>query len=190
MSTALLITVNETRKGLLIMWSYKFNLVTETLMLGFIFIGIAFFMGDGTLRPDWLPGALLGYLIWFFAIIALNSMGGGLMEEAQAGTLEQLYMSPTPTFVVFVGRLFPTLVASTIMVALVATGLLLLLRISIPVNWQGLPVLALTMVSVFGLGYAIAGATLVFNRTGSLTNMAYQYHAVSHRQHVAGGPAT
>ena len=171
MNTALLVTVNETRKGLHVMWSYKFNLVTETFMLGFVFIGIAFFMGDGALRSEWLPAALLGYLIWFFAVIALNSMGSGLMEEAQTGTLEQVYMSPTPIFVVFVGRLFAMLVASTIMVALVGIGLLVALRISIPVNWQALPVLTLTMAGVFGLGYAIAGATLVFKRTGSLTNM-------------------
>jgi ABC-2 type transport system permease protein len=171
LSTAILTTYNETRKGLLVMWSYKFNLSTEMFMLGFIFVGIGFFMGDGELRPEWLPGALLGYLIWFYATIGLNSMAGGLMEEAQAGTLEQIYMSPTPTFVVFVGRLFATLISSTIMVGLVGTGLLLLLRISIPLNWLGLPVFILTMVGVFGMGYAIAGATLVFKRTGSLTNM-------------------
>jgi len=61
-------------------------------------------------------------------------------------------MSPTPTYVVFVGRILATLLWSTVMVGLVGTGLLLLLRISIPLNWQWLPVFALTMVGVFGLG--------------------------------------
>ena len=75
MSTALLTTLNETRKGLLIMWSYKFNLSTEMFMLAFIFVGIGFFMGDGELRPEWLPGTLLGYLIWYYATLGLNSMG-------------------------------------------------------------------------------------------------------------------
>ena len=44
-------------------------------------------------------------------------------------------MSPTPTYVVFVGRILASLLWSTVMVGIVRTGLLLLLRISIPLNW-------------------------------------------------------
>jgi hypothetical protein len=37
--------LNETRKGLLILWDYKFNLLIEWFGLIFIFVGIMFFVG-------------------------------------------------------------------------------------------------------------------------------------------------
>ena len=171
MGTAALTIYNESRKALLITWGYRFNTMTELIMLGFIFIAIGFFMGDGRLEPERLATSLVGYLIWFYAVIMLNSMGNGLAEEAQSGTLEQVYMSPTPAAVIFVGRIIATLVVSTVMVSIVGTGLLLLLRITIPVAWQGLPVFAITMLGLLGMGYAVAGATIVFKRAANLTNM-------------------
>jgi len=171
MSTAILTTYNETRKTLRISWNYRFNMATELLMLMFIFIGIGYFMGDGRLDPERLATALVGYLIWFFAVIVLNSMSNGLAEEAQPGTLEQVYMSPTPVAVIFVGRVVASLVVSTIMVTIIGTGLLLLLGVTIPIHWQGLPVFAITLLGLMGMGYGIAGATIIFKRTASLTNM-------------------
>jgi ABC-2 type transport system permease protein len=171
LGTAALTIYNESRKALLIMWGYKFNLASETLMLAFIFVAIGFFMGDGRLVPERLATALVGYLIWYYAAIMLGNMGGALQEEVQSGTLEQMYMSPTPAAVIFVGLLLATLAVSTVMVAIVGTALLLLLRITIPVSWQALPVFAITMAGLFGLGYAVAGATIVFKRAAALTNM-------------------
>jgi len=171
MTTALLTTANETWKGIILSWGYRFNLGTELLMLGFIFVGIGFFMGNGELEPDRLAVALVGYLTWFYAIIVLNGMANGLAEEAQSGTLEQLYMSPTPAAMLLVGRVASTLITSTVMVAIVGLGLMALLRITMPLGWQWLPVFGLTLLGLLGMGYAAAGATIVFKRTGSLTNM-------------------
>ena len=171
MTMALTTTANETWKGPLLSWGYRFNMVTELFMLGVVFVGIDFFMGNGELQPDRLAIALVGYLTWFYAIIVLNGMGNGLAEEAQSGTLEQLYMSPTPAAVLLIGRVASTLIVSTVMVAIVGLGLVLLLRITIPVGWQWLPVFGLTLLGLLGMGYASAGATIVFKRTASLTNM-------------------
>ncbi len=171
MTMALTTTANETWKGLLLSWGYRFNMATELLMLGFIFVGIGFFMGNGELEPDRLAIALVGYLTWFYAIIVLNGMGNSLAEEAQSGTLEQIYMSPTPAAVLLIGRIASTLILSTVMVAIAGAGLMLLLRITIPLGWQWLPIFGLTLLGLLGMGYAAAGATIVFKRTGSLTNM-------------------
>jgi hypothetical protein len=101
---ALQATANEAWKGLLIRWSYKFNIVVETAMIAFIFIGISFFMGDGELDPVQLAPALVGYVIWFYALIAISNMSWGLREETQTGTLEQLYLSPYPVWLPLLGQ--------------------------------------------------------------------------------------
>ena len=157
MTGALLTTFNETRKGLIIMWSYRFNTLIELFMLGFIFIAISFFMGRGELDRELLGGTLLGFLIWFYAAIVVGTLSRNLMEEAQASTLEQLYMSPTPTWMIFVGRVFSTLVTSSAMVLTVGVGLVLILQIDIPVTWRAFPVFGLTMAGVLGLGLPSAG---------------------------------
>jgi ABC-2 type transport system permease protein len=171
MPIALTAVTNETRKGLLIMWAYRFNLVLELFTMGTIFVFIGYFIGDGELDPESLDGTLVGYLVWYYAAIALYNMSGSLNEEATTGTLEQMYMSPVPTWIIFVGRVLATMLISTIMVVIVGTGLSLLMGIDIPLSVQALPVLGLTLLGLFGLGYALGGATLVFKRVPALTNM-------------------
>jgi ABC-2 type transport system permease protein len=71
-----------------------------------------------------------------------------------AGTLEQMVMSPTPLGLLPMGRVM-------------AAAMLVLLGMHIPFRWQGLPVLATTLVGVFGFGFAVVGATLVLKQIQS-----------------------
>lgn len=47
----------------------------------------------------------------------------------------------------------------------------LLLGIRIPLRWQGIPLLVLTLIGVMGFGYLVAGATLIFKQSESLANL-------------------
>jgi ABC-2 type transport system permease protein len=171
MSIALIAALNETRKGLLIQWSYRFNLIGEILTIGFVFIGIIFFMGNGKLDAASLPSSLLGFVIWFYAAIAIGNMAWGLREEMQSGTLEQMYMSPAPASLITLGRTLATLVTSTVVVTLVAAPLMLLLKIHLPFSWNGLPIFALTMAGLYGFGFLVGGAVLIFKQVETLANM-------------------
>lgn len=169
--TAVLATFNETRKGLLITWSYRFNLLTELLTLFFVFMGIVFMLGDGKLDPVRMAPTMLGYLIWYYSAIAVGNMSFGLSEEAQTGTLEQMYMSPAPTGLMVLGRSFATLVWATAQILALAVVLILLLNIRIPLRAEGLVPFALTLVGLFGFGFMIGGATLVFKNVQALSNL-------------------
>ena len=162
---------NELVKGLLIQWSYKFNLLTETLMLVFIFIGITFFVGGGALEPARLASALLGYIAWFYATVAIGDMAYGLREEALVGTLEQWYMSPAPAGVVQIGRTLSRFIITTATIAVISMALILILRIDLPWRWAGLPVFGLMLGGVYGFGFIVGGATLLFKQVGPLANM-------------------
>jgi ABC-2 type transport system permease protein len=165
-------TANEAWKGLLIRWSYKFNIVVETAMIAFIFIGISFFMGDGELDPVQLAPALVGYVIWFYALIAISNMSWGLREETQTGTLEQLYLSPYPVWLLLLGRTLATLILSTFEVLLAAIPMVLLLRLEIPLRWEALPIGLLTLAGLYGFGFVIGGAVLIFKQVEALANLA------------------
>jgi ABC-2 type transport system permease protein len=171
MSLAATVFFNETHKRLLITWAYKFNFFTQMLMIAIVFIGISFFMAGGRSDSAQLAPALLGYLIWFYAVAAISDMSWGLREETQTGTLEQMYMSPLPTGVLMLGRSVASLFVSTIMVGVVGIVLVLLLGVRLPVSWSALPVFALTMMGLYGFAFILAGATLIFKQVEALANM-------------------
>ena len=72
MSTAVLTVLNETHKGLIITLGYKANIITDTGQQVVIFIALGFFMGRGQLDPEPLAAMLIGYLLWYYAAIALT----------------------------------------------------------------------------------------------------------------------
>ena len=175
MIAAPLVLYNEVRKELIITWNYRANTAIELLTLVFVFVFISYFAGGGEIDSERLPGSLLGFLLWFYAAFAISSMSSGITGEASIGTLEQLYMSPMPTWLVFVGRVIATFVKGTAMVALLGVVLAMILPVTLPLELAALPPFALTMVGLFGFGYATGGLTLVFKQissaSGLLTNV-------------------
>ena len=171
MIAAPLVLYNEVRKELIITWNYRANAAIELLTLVFVFVFISYFAGGGELDSERLPGSLLGFLLWFYAAFAISGMSGGITGEASIGTLEQLYMSPMPTWLVFVGRVIATFVKGTAMVVLLGVVLAMILPVTLPLEVAALPPFALTMVGLFGFGYAIGGLTLVFKQISSVSSL-------------------
>ena len=171
MTTLALAMGGETRKGIQIIWSYRFNMAVMVARLSLTFVLMNLFTGRGRLDPELLAPTLIGYLVWFYAASGINTMGRNLMEEAQTGTLEQMYMTPAPTTIIVLGRALSSLATSTAMVLIIGMALALALGIRVPLRWEALPIFALTMIGLFGLGFAIAGATLVFKQVDQLTNL-------------------
>ncbi|MDE0463805.1 MAG: hypothetical protein OXH93_15420, partial [Caldilineaceae bacterium] len=119
------VLLNECQKRLIIMWSYRFNFMLETFMIGFLFVGISFFVSGGRPTAEQMAPALLGYLTWFFAVFAISDMSQGIREETQTGTLEQMYMSPLPSGLLLAGRSVASIFISSGMVILIG-GILML----------------------------------------------------------------
>ncbi len=165
------ILLNETYKRFILLWSYKFNVLTEMFMIGFLFIGISFFISGGKPDPELMASALLGYLIWFFAVSAISDMSWGIREETQTGTLEQMCMSPLPSGLLQAGRSVSSLIWSSTMVILVGGILMILLGVRIPVRLSALPVFALTLAGLYGFAFILGGATLLFKQVQPLANL-------------------
>jgi len=163
--------LNETYKRLLIVWDYKFNVLTQMVLVAIVFIGAGFLLGNGQFNPEQMTTIFIGYVVWLYARVVIPSISTDLAGEAQAGTLEQMYMSPVPAEFLLLGRIFAMLITSTLMVFLTGLGLALILHIRVPLRWESIPVLLLTLVGLFGFTLILGGATLVFKQTEALADL-------------------
>jgi ABC-2 type transport system permease protein len=169
--TTLKTMLNETYKGLLIAWNYKFEPFLQLVMMGIVFIGIGFIIGGGQVSTGQLTYTLIGYSMWLYSSIVISGMCRDLLGEAQAGTLEQIFMSPVPVFLILIGRSLATLITATINILLFAVVILWTLKVNISLQWQGLVIFIITMAGLFGFGFIIAGMTLIFKRVGELAGL-------------------
>jgi ABC-2 type transport system permease protein len=98
-------------------------------------------------------------------------MSTSLKNEMQAGTLEQMYMSPTDAGFLVLGRSLATLFTTTIIAAFIAIGPMLLLGIRLPLAPATIPVFIITIMGLFGFGFAVGGFTLIFKQVASLSDL-------------------
>ena len=163
--------VGETWKGMQIMWSYKFALIGDVLSLFIVFLGINFFISQGEFDLDTVAFTLLGFCLWTFASFAIGNMTFALREEQQQGTLEQMCMAYSSFAVLLLGRTLSTFLWNTLIILIGGGTITLLLRLDLSLNWQVAPVLILTLLGLYGLGYLAGGATLLFKNVLSFTNL-------------------
>ena len=171
MSSVLSVIFNETYKRLLIIRTYKFDMLMQLVTVGLIFLGASFLLQGGQFNPSQSASILLGYVVWFYARIVIMSTSGDLVGEAQAGTLEQMYMSPIAPGLLLLGRMFALLVSTTFLVILPTLCITLLLGIHIPLRWEGIPVLLITLAGLFGFTLILSGAALVFKQISELADL-------------------
>ncbi len=165
----------EAVKGVLLILAYRFSNVAFLGTFAFAFLGIGFLMGNGRLQAGTMESPLLGFMIWFFGMKAVDHMQLMLSEEARSGTLEQMCMTPAPMGGVLLGRSLGTLVVAAVQASIVGSVIVLLLRMPVafdlPVVLTAALPFALTMIGLFGFGYFVAGLTIVFKQIGGVVNM-------------------
>lgn len=161
----------EMQKGFRLLWSYRFNSVAELIGMAIVFVGISFLLGRGEIDAEEVASTLLGYLVWFFGSTAISDMSYDLTEEARAGTMEQMFMSPVPVGVIVMGRVCATMVTALLEVLLVGIAVIVLMNIPLPLRLQGIPVFLLTMVGLLGFGFVMGGIALIYKQVNSIANL-------------------
>ena len=161
----------ETWKGLQLMWTFKFNVVTEVVGLFMVFLGINFFIGNGAFDSGDLAFTLVGFCIWTYSITAISNMSFALREEQQQGTIEQMFMSSTSFAALLLGRTLSNFVWTTAIILLGGGTITLAFGLDLGLNWRLVPVLGLTMFGLYGLGFVIAGLTMLFKNILSFANL-------------------
>lgn len=160
---------NIGRRNLLMFRRYLFNTISMVVTLYIVFI-MLFFGGRAIGSTVFqsasnLEAMIVGYVVWSMALSAYSEMSWDLVNEAQMGTLEQLYLSPLGYPWVAVCSLIAnfafSLVTSAILLvlAMVTTGHYLRLDVI-----SVLPLLIVTIAAAYGIGFVTGGFALIFKR--------------------------
>lgn len=166
---------NEIRKGLRFAWSERLQILIELPMFAVFIILLGPLIGQGgslaSGRVDWSLNSQTTSLmiIWFvpfiFFYMQVVKMFWRLLGEIQAGTIEQVYLSPLPPWLVAAAGRVVAALLETLFVAAATYGIVSAF-VTIRLHWSLavlLPTMAIILAAV-GLSLIIAGATLVYKR--------------------------
>ncbi|AGN00754.1 hypothetical protein L593_04015 [Salinarchaeum sp. Harcht-Bsk1] len=158
-------------KQVLLLVRYPVNTFSQFATIFAFFLAI-FYGGQavaGAALTDSLDGLIVGFFLWTMAIVAYSGLSWNVTREAQWGTLERLFMSPHGF-----GRVMTVKTAVNVLMSFLWGTLMLAFMMAVsgrvvtldPVTI--LPLLLLTLGSVVGIGFAIAGLALLYKRVENL----------------------
>ena len=157
------------KKNYLLLRRYPFNLISGLLSLFIIFLVIFYgakaLVGGNPTFGNTLPGIVVGFLLWSFVIFAFSDLTSDFINEAQQGTLEQLYMSPLGF-----GWVSLSYVLTWLAINLTITLGMLFLMMAATGQWLHvdlvslIPLMLLTVWGIYGFGFAMGGLALVFKQ--------------------------
>lgn len=166
---------NEVYKGLLSAWQQRNQILVEVplFLVSFLFVNLLLGRGDAAARGRirWafdqhlLTWSFLGFAAFLFFYLHTAKLFWRLLAEKQTGTIEQLYLSPLPAWLILAaGRVVAGLVETAMVVALVYAGVDLIVGFHVPVRAAALLPLTLLIVTVVGYSLVIAAGALRWRR--------------------------
>jgi ABC-2 type transport system permease protein len=145
------------------------------VVISLLFFGLIFYGGTllaGQEFADNLAGIVVGYFLWSMSIVAYQGSSNDIASEAQWGTLERHYMTPFGFGPVMFAKGAAKVVRSfviasvTLAVMIAVTGTVLTIDV-----FTIVPVAALSLLSVLGVGFAAGGVTVLYKRIGNWTGL-------------------
>src|SRR5262245_20532970 len=169
----------EWRRYAALMTRYPLEPLTNILLLLLLFFTIL--LGLRPSSPTVVSGdytavnAVLGYVLWFFVILALSNFSTKLEEEAKLGTLEQVCLTSGSLFRVWMARSLVDFAFGLVQTAILVVLLLWMTDIRVTVPVLALLPACLTVLAVYGFGLMLGGVSLVFRRTGELKALCQMF---------------
>lgn len=166
---------NEIRKGALIAWSERVQILLELPFFALLILLLGPLPGAGkeiatghvswSLRSDRTSLLVLAFvpaMVFYFQAVKLFWR---LLGEIQSGTLEQVYLSPLPSWLIVAGGRLVTALAEAIFVVAATYGIV---SAFVPLRyaWSPAALLPVTLLIMTGFGYSliIGGLTLIWKR--------------------------
>jgi ABC-2 type transport system permease protein len=176
MSTATAIGLrNEIRKGPRFAWSERLQIFIELPMFAVFIVLLGPLLGQGqhiasgqvnwSLNSQTTSAMVVWFVPFIFFYMQVVKMFWRLLGEIRAGTIEQVYLSPLPPWLVAAAGRVAAALLETLFVAAATYGIVSAF-VTIHLHWSAaalLPVAAV-MIAAVGLSLIIAGATLVYKR--------------------------
>lgn len=162
----------ELRRHLRLARSYPVDFVAEQLLytLGFFLLsGLLGLIADGTYTKVDQLSLLVGFLTWRVADGTMLMLSSTVANDAEWGTLEQLWLCPLQVQEVFLGKAVAALVYHSIRALIIAVVAVLLLKLTPQLTPGTLLIFLLTQVSAVGLAFVIVALQLVYKQISAVT---------------------
>ena len=166
---------NEVHKGLRFAWSERLQILIELpffalfiLLLGPL-VGHSRQLATGQLHWSLSSSTTSVLVVWFvpfiFFYMQVVKLFWRLLAEIQAGTIEQVYLTPLPTWLVLAAGRVIAATVETIVVAAASYGIVTAF-VPLHLHWTPAALLPAALICVAGVGLSlvVAGATLVWKR--------------------------
>jgi len=174
---------NEIEKGLLAAWGERLQILIELpLFLGF-FLLLALILGRGQQiasgHLDWrfdparVSSLMVGYAAYLFIYLQSAKLFWRLLGEIQAGTLEQVYLSPLAAWLVATaGRVLATVVETAFLIAIIYAAVFALVPFHLA--WHAQVLVPMPLVAVGSIGYSLieGGRVLAWRRVELVHELA------------------
>ncbi len=138
----------------------------------YIFFVLIFYGGRAVAGPaidDSLGGIIVGYFLATMGITAYQELANTVTEEAQWGTLEQLYMSPLGFGAVMLAESIGHILVSFFWGAVILALMLLTTGQTLTIDLLTvLPLITLATLSALGFGFVFAGGAVLFKRISNV----------------------
>lgn len=146
---------------------------TMAMIFTFYFIFLGMFagiqvIGDPSVQDVNTQYVIVNYIVWFLAMVVMQDIGWQVTNESMRGTLEQLSMSPMGLWRIMTARL-----VATTSINLIIVVVLLYISMLTAGQWLNIdvlaiaPILILTLISMFGVGFMIAGISIILKQVQS-----------------------
>jgi ABC-type uncharacterized transport system permease subunit len=183
LSRALVAIGNEIDKGLRRAWAERVQIIIELPLFVSFALLFSVILGQGqrlavtgTLAwqfdPHQTTWFFLGFVVFTFAYLQSVKTFWRLLGEIQTGTLEQVYLSPLPTWLnIAVGRLAASLLETFFVVGVAAIVIALAAGLRVTWRFDALLPLAFAVIGSGGYSLVIAGLTLAWKRIELLQDL-------------------
>lgn len=153
--------------------NYWFNYIFGNINVLFLFMGLFYAFPRENPTQESILKLIIGMMIWYYGVHAIDLIAIIIEEEALEGTLEQIFMTRSSFVIVLMNRIIAQLIFDTIKGSIVFAGCLVIFKIPmefmININWIGVIVIFfITLIGLYGLGYMVAGVSLIYKRASSV----------------------
>ncbi len=146
------------------------QLVGLTVLFYGLFLGASYMSGNPLLGHR-LSDIIVSYGLWTLCLGAVANIGHEIGNEAQNGTLEQVFLIPLGGGRIFLYRGIAQLVSQVILTSVVILIISLITRHHLSFSALDLVPMAMASLSAMGVGYLVASVTLLFKRSGQLLSI-------------------
>jgi ABC-2 type transport system permease protein len=170
---------NEVGKGLLFVWRERAQIPIEIPLWFVVFVLMNAIVGSGEQiaaggRLDFTNAThattrFVGFAAFVLFYLQSSKLYWRLLGEIQSGTLEQVYLSPLPSWLLTAaGRVVATVLEALVTVTAVFLGVSVIVDLDLPWRAQALLPLLLFLVATIGYALVLGGLVLVWRRVEML----------------------